>query len=435
MLSSAIIPLIRAAAEGNTDAVRALLANGADVNESTTRGETALIRAAFFGHADVVRLLLEAGADARRKDSLGITALEWAIRRDAREVTRILQATPSTTGTEAQWLNKAVEARKRSDANVSDAVLELGRAEPPPTSAEGDDSILALGFDEPPPPAPKAWAASAPAGLPATHDEVEIESEEAASTSHFDAAGVFVEEVRAQADAEAHEKSAKEARRDVGVGESDEPAGPALVLESTTKESPQGSGIKRCPRCHTTYESDILYYCMYHPVKLIDVEDRAFGVASPVLETVNTTGMRPWMLVLVAITFIGGSLIGHLISSAVFPPRTPRPAQTALALGQTPLADVQQIQPVVGGAAKGKEISLPGPEYPERAKSQRISGEVTVAVLVNKRGGVISARALNGHPLLQAAALKAAREAKFSTEKLTGRRANVSGTITYNFQL
>ncbi|HEX9424685.1 MAG TPA: energy transducer TonB, partial [Pyrinomonadaceae bacterium] len=59
---------------------------------------------------------------------------------------------------------------------------------------------------------------------------------------------------------------------------------------------------------------------------------------------------------------------------------------------------------------------------------------VTVAVLVNKQGLVISAWALNGHPLLKGAAVMAARKAKFSPEKLADHGSKVSGTITYTFK-
>jgi TonB family protein len=61
--------------------VSALLTQGADVNQSTERGQTALMLAAVFGHDRVVELLLSHGADVKLRDGLGLTATEWAERR------------------------------------------------------------------------------------------------------------------------------------------------------------------------------------------------------------------------------------------------------------------------------------------------------------------------------------------------------------------
>lgn len=88
---------------------------------------------------------------------------------------------------------------------------------------------------------------------------------------------------------------------------------------------------------------------------------------------------------------------------------------------------------VSGGVLNGKAISLPKPAYPPIAKSARASGTVVVQVIVDEKGNVVSARAVSGHPLLQAASIAAARGAKFSPTKLNGKPVKVSGVITYNF--
>jgi outer membrane biosynthesis protein TonB len=46
---------------------------------------------------------------------------------------------------------------------------------------------------------------------------------------------------------------------------------------------------------------------------------------------------------------------------------------------------------------------------------------------------VIAARAISGHPLLQAAGVNAARQAKFSPTKLSGQPVKIQGTVVYNF--
>ncbi|HJQ34062.1 MAG TPA: TonB family protein [Pyrinomonadaceae bacterium] len=90
---------------------------------------------------------------------------------------------------------------------------------------------------------------------------------------------------------------------------------------------------------------------------------------------------------------------------------------------------------VSGGVLNGKAISKPQPAYPPIAKAARASGTVTVQILVDESGRVVSANAVSGHPLLQQAAVAAARQARFSPTLLSGQPVKVSGVITYNFVL
>jgi protein TonB len=90
---------------------------------------------------------------------------------------------------------------------------------------------------------------------------------------------------------------------------------------------------------------------------------------------------------------------------------------------------------VSGGVLNGKAISKPQPTYPPIAKAARASGTVTVQILVDESGRVVSASAVSGHPLLQQAAVAAARQARFSPTLLSGQPVKVSGVITYNFVL
>ena len=61
--------------------------------------------------------------------------------------------------------------------------------------------------------------------------------------------------------------------------------------------------------------------------------------------------------------------------------------------------------PISGGVLNGKAISLPKPAYPPIARAAHASGTVVVQVLIDENGNVISARAVSGHPLLQAVAV------------------------------
>lgn len=85
------------------------------------------------------------------------------------------------------------------------------------------------------------------------------------------------------------------------------------------------------------------------------------------------------------------------------------------------------------GVINGSAISLPKPPYPAAARAVRASGAVQVSVKINESGSVVSASALSGHPLLQQAAVAAARQARFAPTLLSGQAVSVTGIIVYNF--
>jgi protein TonB len=93
------------------------------------------------------------------------------------------------------------------------------------------------------------------------------------------------------------------------------------------------------------------------------------------------------------------------------------------------------LKPVSGGILNGKALSLPVPTYPDNARRARASGMVEVEVIIDVTGKVISAKAVKGPNLLQAAAEQAAKQARFSPTLLTGQPVKVSGVITYNFSI
>jgi periplasmic protein TonB len=93
------------------------------------------------------------------------------------------------------------------------------------------------------------------------------------------------------------------------------------------------------------------------------------------------------------------------------------------------------LRPVSGGVLNGSATYLPPPMYPETAKRMRTSGTVTVEVVIDENGKVISANAANGPSTLREAAIQAALRARFSPTKLSGQPVKVFGTITYKFSL
>jgi periplasmic protein TonB len=89
--------------------------------------------------------------------------------------------------------------------------------------------------------------------------------------------------------------------------------------------------------------------------------------------------------------------------------------------------------PISGGVLNGKAVHLVTPPYPAIARSAHAAGAVQVQVLIDENGNVIAAHAVSGHPLLQAAAVAAARASKFTPTKLSGQPVKVNGVIIYNF--
>ena len=93
------------------------------------------------------------------------------------------------------------------------------------------------------------------------------------------------------------------------------------------------------------------------------------------------------------------------------------------------------LKPVSGGVLNGIALSLPAPAYPEPARRLRTAGIVTVDVVVDETGKVISAVATSGPGLLRDVAVQAALRARFSPTKLSGQPVKVSGSINYKFAL
>jgi TonB family protein len=93
------------------------------------------------------------------------------------------------------------------------------------------------------------------------------------------------------------------------------------------------------------------------------------------------------------------------------------------------------LKPVSGGVLNGTALTLPPPVYPDAAKRMRTSGVVSVDVVLDETGKVVSATATSGPTILREAAVQAALKARFSPTKLSGQPVKVSGVINYKFAL
>ena len=89
--------------------------------------------------------------------------------------------------------------------------------------------------------------------------------------------------------------------------------------------------------------------------------------------------------------------------------------------------------PISGGVMTGKAINLPTPVYSAAARAVGALGTVTVQIPVDEQGNVISAKALDGNPLLRTAAVEAALKARFKPTTLSNVPVKVTGLISYHF--
>ena len=110
-------------------------------------------------------------------------------------------------------------------------------------------------------------------------------------------------------------------------------------------------------------------------------------------------------------------------SSPTTPPSTAQPVSTG-----------EETPPLEGGILNSKAVSMPPPRYPAEAKRAGASGQVQVKVLIDETGKVISAEAVFGPESLRAAAVEAAKQARFAPAKSNGMPAKVSGILFYEFK-
>ena len=93
--------IIQAAEEGNIEAIKQRLAEGADANAKNNFGETALHKASAEGHREIVKLFVAKGADVNAaKDGSGDTPLYWAVEKKRAEIADLLRKHGGKTGAE-----------------------------------------------------------------------------------------------------------------------------------------------------------------------------------------------------------------------------------------------------------------------------------------------------------------------------------------------
>jgi ankyrin repeat protein len=131
-------PLLRAAADGDEDALRAALAAGGELGaRGAWFGSSALHLAAHGGHVSCVAALLDAGAEKDCKNDAGKRPFDYAREGGHAAVVELLAAAPSVKAQEAA--KEAAQAAEEARAAAEARVAEAGRR----GRAQASDRLLA----------------------------------------------------------------------------------------------------------------------------------------------------------------------------------------------------------------------------------------------------------------------------------------------------
>jgi TonB family protein len=115
------------------------------------------------------------------------------------------------------------------------------------------------------------------------------------------------------------------------------------------------------------------------------------------------------------------------------------PARATLKVTEVGESEVQSpsgegvSKPVDVGDLNAKALVMPKPVLTEEAKRVKASGKVSVRVIVDENGKVVSAIALNNVAALRELAEDAARQAQFKPLTVDGITVRFTGVLTYEF--
>jgi protein TonB len=92
--------------------------------------------------------------------------------------------------------------------------------------------------------------------------------------------------------------------------------------------------------------------------------------------------------------------------------------------------------PPVGGNVKpARLLSSVAPIYPQLARNQRVSGDVTIDASIDQNGRVSGTKVISGPALLHQAAIEAVRQWKYQAATLNGQPVAMHLTVTLQFKV
>jgi hypothetical protein len=135
--------LMYASLRGHLETVRTLIVKGADVNAKKNDGVTSLMYASLGGHLEIVQALLAKGADVNAKKNDGITALLVATKSGKPEVVQALLAKGADVNAKSRggWTALTIASVNALD-RVEKLLKEAGAQESPRHSARAVGDTL-----------------------------------------------------------------------------------------------------------------------------------------------------------------------------------------------------------------------------------------------------------------------------------------------------
>jgi len=397
---SSTIPLTSAVTSGDESAVSALLAGGADVNESTSGGQTPLILAVIFGHTHIVQQLVQAGADPQQRDNLGLNAIDWAKRRGLTEALDIL-TNPHRASTPPKRI--LINLEEPAQRDVTPSKLE-DEAREPVSDAEKS----------------RRWIA----GFKQRLDEQalrRLNRNESAETKTAKPPEPPEPEPEKPVPVESKELEKPEVTEAIAALVPAPPAKPihsSRILTPAPTASTSLAKRKRCPKCNAVYNGELVSYCAIDMAPLIDAD-------APIIPAPPKAN-PPLFWIMVIITLTGSIVVGSLITTYLY-----KSSQAKARVAAEQQATVKKGLPELSSELAGKAVFLPEAECPLKGRDP-VSGTVAVRIMVDKNGQVYWARGSGADWLMRGAATEAAMKSTFAPEKLRGRE--IEGTITYTFK-
>jgi hypothetical protein len=454
-MSVITLEFLRAAALGDINRMRALLAQGVDINSTNKANQTALMLAAAFNRADIVKFLLTAGANVNCHDDLGLTASDWAHQQS--EIVALIDSSERLHTSASSEPTKSIplasaptSIRDENSTDLESVILRANKRYARTVSPQ--------------------LAATAAATAPVSAEPVRVDNEATLDSSKRSRT----------ADTEPQENFARQ------------PAKPSRV----DIELPQPQ-LTMSPAMRTLFRVSVVVFVLvagfvsYHlltrrtsnpqpgpipvpvrgaakPTKSAPVlggelagaelflPDAEFPPEATVESGVVTVGIqvsRKGIVVsakpLAGDESLRGAAVKAAKSSAFAPDqlqgksslisgtitynflRTNDNNQHGLDSGFTADSTPTQVLATAGGPLVGAERQLEIPPVPTKLKVRKEA--VTVVVRVNRAGRVVSWRPLNVDKRLRAWVIRGARASTFDPAKLPGER-DLVGIITYTFQ-
>jgi protein TonB len=130
--------------------------------------------------------------------------------------------------------------------------------------------------------------------------------------------------------------------------------------------------------------------------------------------------------------------VGYLLRDLINPTaEAVKPSDPGPPPPPPPAPPVVKAEPIrQGGIVQAANpISRVNPVYPSLARQARVQGIVVMEAVISREGLIESLRVVNGHPLLNQAAVDAVRQWKYRPTMLNGEAVEVITTVTVTFTL